>query len=65
MRDVYLVVPIYDAHRRYLRFNWQGDNFEFLAMPFGLVSAPRVFTKIGLHAEVVGDVVSFLDNHID
>jgi len=29
-----------------LCFQWQGEMFEFQCLPFGLISAPRVFTKL-------------------
>ena len=32
-------------HRRLLRFKWQGQTFQFNCLPFGLSSAPWVFTK--------------------
>lgn len=40
------MVTIAPFYRRYLRFFWKGNQFEFLCLPFGLCSAPRVFTKI-------------------
>lgn len=34
------------AFRRFLRFKFKGKFYQFRAMPFGLVSAPRTFTKL-------------------
>ena len=31
---------------KYLRFEWNSTLFEFICLPFGLSSAPRVFTKV-------------------
>ena len=46
LKDAYFTVPIYQAHRKYLRFCWKGVIHQFTCMPFGLCSAPRTFTKI-------------------
>lgn len=51
LKESYLLVPINPSHRKYLRFQLQnevGENltYEFKAMPYGLSSAPRTFTKI-------------------
>ncbi|CAJ0924141.1 unnamed protein product [Ranitomeya imitator] len=46
IRDAYLHVPICVRHQRFLRFAIQGHRYQFTALPFGLASAPRVFTKV-------------------
>ena len=46
LKDAYLTIPIHRAYRKYLRFRWQGHLWEFKVLPFGLSSAPFVFTKI-------------------
>ncbi|CAJ0928014.1 unnamed protein product [Ranitomeya imitator] len=46
IQDTYLHVPIFPGHHRFLRFAVQRDHFQFVALPFGLATAPRVFTKI-------------------
>ena len=46
MKDAYFAIPIHKKHQRYLRFIWQKKVYQFLCLPFGLSSAPRVFTKI-------------------
>ena len=46
LKDAYLSVAIWEEHRKYLRFIWNGRLFEFQCLPFGLSSAPRVFTKL-------------------
>lgn len=45
LKDAYFHVGVTQAHRRYLRFRWLGQSYQFEALPFGLSSAPRVFTK--------------------
>ena len=46
LKDAYFSVPIYEGHRKYFRFLWEGDLFQFSCYPQGLASAPRNFTKI-------------------
>lgn len=50
LRDAYLHVPIRWESRRYLRFAVQNGfkmlYFQFNALPFGLASAPHIFTKV-------------------
>ncbi|XP_065177287.1 uncharacterized protein LOC135807202 [Sycon ciliatum] len=46
LKDAYFVVPIHHDFRRLLRFRWSGQLFQFQCLPFGLSSAPRVFTKL-------------------
>ncbi|CAJ0946929.1 unnamed protein product [Ranitomeya imitator] len=45
IRDVYLHILICVQHQRFLRFVIQEHHYQFTALPFGLASAPRVFTK--------------------
>lgn len=46
LKDAYLAVPIHQAHREFLKFQWQDQLWQFQALPFGLSSAPCVFTKL-------------------
>ena len=46
LKDAYLTVPIWKNHQKYLRFLWKGSMLEFGCLPFGLATAPRVFTKL-------------------
>ena len=46
LKDAYFAVPIHQEHRIYLQFRWKGITYQFNCLPFGLSSAPRVFTKI-------------------
>ena len=43
LKDAYFSIPI---HQKLLRFRWEKKSFQFTCPPFGLASAPRVFTKI-------------------
>ena len=46
LKDAYYSVPIHKDHRKLLRFKWEGQTFEFQALPNGLSLAPRLFTKL-------------------
>lgn len=46
LKNAYFSIPIHHASRKYLKFIWKGTLYEFTCLPFGLSSAPRVFTKI-------------------
>ena len=46
LKDAYLHVPIHPDHQRFLAFTYDNEDFVFQAMPFGLSTAPLVFTRI-------------------
>ncbi|KAM4722898.1 BTB/POZ domain-containing protein 8 [Rhinophrynus dorsalis] len=46
LKDAYYHIPIREVHRRFLRFHILGEHYQYRALPFGLATAPRVFTKI-------------------
>ena len=46
LKDAYYSVPIRTENRKYLRFEHEGQLFEFVCLPNGLSSAPRIFTKL-------------------
>ena len=46
LKDAYLQVPIHLNSRKYLRFKTPKGVFQFRALPFGLTTAPQVFTRV-------------------
>ena len=46
LKDAYFCVPLHPEHRKYIRFKWEGQLYEFFCSSFGLGSAPRIFTKL-------------------
>ena len=46
LSDAYLHVPLHPDHRRFVTFAFEGTQYMFRALPFGLSTAPRVFTRI-------------------
>ncbi|KAI8431183.1 hypothetical protein MSG28_001221 [Choristoneura fumiferana] len=45
LKDAYFLVPVHANHRKYLRFRFD-KLYQFTCLPFGLCSAPYVFTKL-------------------
>lgn len=56
LTEAYFHVPICPAHRKFLHFCYNGKHYQYRALPFGLSSAPRVFTKI--MAALIGHIQS-------
>ncbi|CAB4013926.1 Hypothetical predicted protein, partial [Paramuricea clavata] len=46
LQDAYYTVPVCPNHRKYLKFSWRGQLYQYSCLPNGLASAPRIFTKI-------------------
>ena len=41
LSDAYLHIPIHPNSRKYLRFCYKAQVFQFTSLPFGLATAPR------------------------
>lgn len=46
LKDAYFSIPIHADHKKYLRFHFNDQLYQFNFLPFGLCTAPYVFTKI-------------------
>ena len=46
LKDAYFHLRIHPSQRKFLRFIWRGKLYEFLVLPFGLCTAPFIFTKL-------------------
>ena len=46
LKKAYFSIPIAEDSRKYLKFLWNNTLYHYVCLPFGLSSAPRVFTKI-------------------
>ncbi|XP_043470998.1 uncharacterized protein LOC122504134 [Leptopilina heterotoma] len=46
LKEAYYLVPVAESCRKFLRFKFENLVFEFTCLPFGLSTAPYVFTKI-------------------
>ena len=46
LKDAYFLVPLHRRSQKFIHFQFQGKTYQFTCLPFGLTSAPRIFTKI-------------------
>lgn len=46
LKDSYFLIPVEKSNRKYLRFSYQKKLYEFNCIPFGLCTAPFLFTKL-------------------
>ena len=46
LQDAYYTVSIQKYYRRFLKFIWMGQLWQYRALPNGLTTAPRLFTKL-------------------
>lgn len=46
LKEAYFLVPIDNDSKKFLRFKFNKEIFEFQCLPFGLSLAPFVFTKL-------------------
>ncbi|XP_041432012.1 uncharacterized protein LOC121397903 isoform X2 [Xenopus laevis] len=46
IKDAYLHIPVASSHPKFLRFVVLGKHFQYQAIPFGLDTSPRTFTKV-------------------
>jgi hypothetical protein len=54
LKDAYFHIPIHPAYRKYLPFQVLGQVYQLLTLPFGLNTAPMLFTKLGTHVKKIG-----------
>ncbi|KAL0201494.1 hypothetical protein M9458_004681, partial [Cirrhinus mrigala] len=45
LKDAYFLVSILPQHRKFLRFAFRGEAYQYRVLPFGLALSPRTFTN--------------------
>ena len=45
LNDACLMISFWFSDSQYLKFFWKGQLYMYLVIPFGLTSAPHLFTK--------------------
>ena len=55
MKSGYHQILLKPSFRRFCCFQWKGMVYRWRVMPFGLLSAPRVYTKkaLQMHAGIL------------
>lgn len=46
LKSAYLHIPMAESATRYLAFQWEGRDYVFESLPFGVSTAPWIFSKI-------------------
>ena len=46
LQDAYYSIPISSSFRKYFKFACRCRLYQFRALPIGLTSSPRIFTKV-------------------
>ena len=46
LKDAYRIVPVHPQDMKALAITWQGSTYIERALPFGLRSAPKIFTAV-------------------
>ena len=70
LSDAYFLLKIYKPHRKFLRFSFLGQVYQFQAMSFGPTVAQRVYAKVtaveAAHLRVQGiRLATYLDDWLD
>ena len=70
LKNAYQILPIHPEDRSFLGINWEGKVFIGLCLPFGLRSAPKIFTAFAdavtwaLHISGVKFLMHYLDDFL-
>ena len=67
LQDAYLHIPIVKHHHHFLQFVWYIMPYQWKVLPFGLATAPRLFTALTkpilfLCHHTVFCIVTYLDD---
>ena len=46
LKDAYQMVPVHPVNQYLLGISWNGEVYIDCALPFGLCSAPKIFTAV-------------------
>ena len=69
-RHIYRILPIHPDDRPFLGLHWKGQVYINCQLPFGLASAPAIFSAVGealkwvLRQQGVRAVVHYLDDFL-
>lgn len=69
LKDAYFLISIHPHHRKFLRFVFNDQAYEFICFPFDLALAPYTFTKLlspvieQLRKEIIA-CINYLDDFL-
>ncbi len=49
LKDAYFHISILPSHRKFLRFSFRGEAYQYRVPPVGLALSPRTFHKVYFH----------------
>ena len=70
IKDAYRLIPVHPQDRRFLGISWQGAVYVDCQLPFGLASAPAIFSAVAqalewiLRARGVSHMIHYLDDFL-
>ena len=70
LKDAYRIIPVHPTDVHLLGISWQGATYVDRALPFGLRSAPKIFTAVSdmiawaLHCQGLHDQIHYLDDFL-
>ena len=53
LTDAYLRIPIHRSSQKFLRFHHRGVTYQFTSLPFGLATAPLIFTALAKEVKLL------------
>ena len=67
LKDAYFTIPLHARSQKFTRFQFKGKTYQFTCLPFGLTSAPRIFTKVlkplaGILRKMCIRIIIYLDD---
>ena len=68
LKQAYHNIPVHPQDQHLLAISWEGDTYVDRALPFGLRSAPKVFTAVAdmiawaLHCTGIQNHIHYLDD---
>ena len=70
LKQAYRNIPVHPQDQHLLAISWEGDTYVDRALPFGLRSAPKVFTAVAdmiawaLHCTGIQNHIHYLDDFL-
>ena len=70
LRNAYRIVPVHPQDQRLLAISWEGGTYVDRALPFGLRSAPKIFSAVAdtiawvLHGAGIERLIHYLDDFL-